>query len=463
MNQWILLFSLILGLGGTGCENRESGIITIMGEIKGLPEGWVRLYTCPPSNLLLDSCEIREGKYKLKGKLDDPQLGMLFFDVKPEYQPNFMPMVRLFLQPTIMKVYSEREDMKGSLKVENAPLNEQLIACEQFLKNLPEYKQATVLTDSIQLAFYKADMVKVRSMSVVRDSLYQVLIDRVFEKEPEASHSEVVAYLASQYSSPMSGDRVERIVERFDSSFRNSYYVAQMKQFAENDRLLTAGKVFPDFQVFDTLGKTYTLADFKGKYLFVEFSASWCGWCKKEIPHIRKAYEQTREQGGQVVIYGKRGHAEVVGLVGQTNGEALVIENPEDIRQIDFSRPVILFSQTTKSLEGFQAIAALLKEKGGAQVVVNDTICRKVANRIPQLREFAQKHDVVIFVSGEKSSNGKQLFATCCEVNPRTYLVQRAEDVKPEMLENAQSVGISGATSTPAWVMEEIRHKIELQ
>jgi len=256
---------------------------------------------------------------------------------------------------------------------------------------------------------------------------------------------------------------VERIVERFDSSFRNSYYVAQMKQFAENDRLLTAGKVFPDFQVFDTLGKTYTLADFKGKYLFVEFSASWCGWCKKEIPHIRKAYEQTREQGGQVVIYGKRGHAEVVGLVGQTNGEALVIENPEDIRQIDFSRPVILFSQTTKSLEGFQAIAALLKEKGGAQVVVNDTICRKVANRIPQLREFAQKHDVVIFVSGEKSSNGKQLFATCCEVNPRTYLVQRAEDVKPEMLENAQSVGISGATSTPAWVMEEIRHKIELQ
>ena len=296
MNQWILLFSLILGLGGTGCENREPGIITIMGEIKGLPEGWVRLYTCPPSNLLLDSCEIREGKYKLKGKLDDPQLGMLFFDASPEYQLNFMPMVRLFLQPTIMKVYSEREDMKGSLKVENAPLNEQLIACEQFLKSLPEYKQATVLTDSIQLAFYKADMVKVRSMRVVRDSLYKVLIDRVFEKEPEASHSEVVAYLASQYSSPMSGDRVERIVERFDSSFRNSYYVAQMKQFAENDRLLTAGKVFPDFQVFDTLGKTYTLADFKRKYLFVEFSASWCGWCKKEIPHIRKAYEHLKDR-----------------------------------------------------------------------------------------------------------------------------------------------------------------------
>ena len=92
----------------------------------------------------------------------------------------------------------------------------------------------------------------------------------------------------------MSGDRVERIVERFDSSFRNSYYVAQMKQFAENDRLLTAGKVFPDFQVFDTLGKTYTLADFKGKYLFVEFSASWCGWCKLEIPYLKTVYENTK-------------------------------------------------------------------------------------------------------------------------------------------------------------------------
>ena len=112
---------------------------------------------------------------------------------------------------------------------------------------------------------------------------------------------------------------------------------------------------------------------------------------------------------------------------------------------------MILFSQTTKSLEGFQAIAALLKEKGGAQVVVNDTICRKVANRIPQLREFAQKHDVVIFVSGEKSSNGKQLFATCCEVNPRTYLVQGAEDLRSRRCwTSAVSVGISGATSTPS-------------
>lgn len=178
---------------------------------------------------------------------------------------------------------------------------------------------------------------------------------------------------------------------------------------------------------------------------------------------IRKAYESTREEQGQVVIYGKQGHAEVVGLVGQTNGEALVIEREADVEQIDFSKAVLLFSQTTKSLEGFRRIADLLKERGGDKVVVYDTICRKVANRIPQLREFAGQHDVVIFVSGEKSSNGRQLFAVCREVNARTYFVQHAADVTPEMVENATSVGISGATSTPRWIMEEIKHKIELQ
>lgn len=178
---------------------------------------------------------------------------------------------------------------------------------------------------------------------------------------------------------------------------------------------------------------------------------------------IRKAYESMREEQGQVVIYGKQGHAEVVGLVGQTNGEALVIEREADVEHIDFSKAVLLFSQTTKSLEGFRRIADLLKERGGDKVVVYDTICRKVANRIPQLREFAGQHDVVIFVSGEKSSNGRQLFAVCREVNARTYFVQCAADVTPVMVENAASVGISGATSTPRWIMEEIKHKIELQ
>ncbi len=175
---------------------------------------------------------------------------------------------------------------------------------------------------------------------------------------------------------------------------------------------------------------------------------------------IREAYATVKTKGGQIVIYGKKGHAEVIGLVGQTNGEALVIENEEDIRQIDFTKPVILFSQTTQSLDGFQTVSDLIRRRGGEHVTVYDSICRKVVNRIPQLKEFAREHDVVIFVGGKKSSNGRQLYSVCKEVNPRTYFVQSADEMEPKMLEEAQNVGITGATSTPAWIMENIRQKI---
>lgn len=177
---------------------------------------------------------------------------------------------------------------------------------------------------------------------------------------------------------------------------------------------------------------------------------------------IRRAYEEIKKEGGKVVIYGKRGHAEVIGLVGQTNGEAIVVENEADIEQIDFSCPVVLFSQTTKSLDGFQTISGLIRKKGGDKVTVYDTICRKVANRIPQLRNFAKMHDVIIFVSGEKSSNGRQLYSVCREVNARTYWVQGVQDIRAEMYAGAESVGISGATSTPGWVMEEIKKELLL-
>lgn len=176
---------------------------------------------------------------------------------------------------------------------------------------------------------------------------------------------------------------------------------------------------------------------------------------------IRAAYMEARQSGGRVVIYGKKGHAEVVGLVGQTEGEALVIESKADIGQIDFGRPVLLFSQTTMGLDGFREVADLITAKGEALVKVYDTICRKVANRIPQLREFCRKHDVIVFVSGEKSSNGKQLYAICKEVNARTYFVSKAKDLEKQMFEGIQTVGITGATSTPFWVMEEIRREIE--
>ncbi len=176
---------------------------------------------------------------------------------------------------------------------------------------------------------------------------------------------------------------------------------------------------------------------------------------------IRRACRKIKPLGGTVIIYGKKGHAEVVGLEGQAEGHAVVVETESDLEQLDLSRPVTLFSQTTQSLEGFGKMADRLRALGGEQVEVHDTICRKVANRIPQLENFARMHDVVIFVSGKKSSNGKQLYTVCKCVNPRSYLVECAGELQEEMWSEAGTVGISGATSTPFWVMEEIRQKIE--
>ena len=174
---------------------------------------------------------------------------------------------------------------------------------------------------------------------------------------------------------------------------------------------------------------------------------------------IRKAYEE----GGQIVIYGKNGHAEVVGLVGQTDGTAIVIENLEDAKKLDFSHDIQLFSQTTKSLEGFREIVRYIEEniQEGAQFNYFDTICRRVANRIPSIRNFATQHDVIIFVCVKKSSNGKVLYNECLSVNPHTYMIDAPAEIEHQWFEGVKSVGICGATSTPKWLMEECKKKIE--
>ena len=164
----------------------------------------------------------------------------------------------------------------------------------------------------------------------------------------------------------------------------------------------------------------------------------------------------------QIVIYGKRGHAEVLGLVGQTNGEAIVIENLEEAEKLDFTKDICLFSQTTKSLEGFQSIVAYITEHIQAPAVFEyfDTICRQVANRLPNIRNFAARHDVVLFVCGLKSSNGKVLYEECKKVNAQSYLVDEPCNIDPTWFTNAKSVGICGATSTPKWLMEACREAI---
>ena len=178
---------------------------------------------------------------------------------------------------------------------------------------------------------------------------------------------------------------------------------------------------------------------------------------------IKDAYSNPAEPVGDpdkdplILIYGKPGHAEVNGLVGQTEGSAVVIQDKADLDSLDLDRDIWLYSQTTKSIEGFQEIVAEIrarKTKGSFQWF--DTICRQVANRMPRMRDFAASHDVILFVSGAKSSNGKVLYAQCKEVNPKTYLITDETELDPAWIEGAESIGICGATSTPRWLMQKV-------
>jgi 4-hydroxy-3-methylbut-2-enyl diphosphate reductase len=182
---------------------------------------------------------------------------------------------------------------------------------------------------------------------------------------------------------------------------------------------------------------------------------------------IRKASEDMDLVNGQVVIYGKKGHAEVVGLAGQTNNEAIIVSNKSDLEQIDFSRPVTIFAQTTQSMEGYQDIIDEIRNRMNEassnmepSLQVTDSICRHVSKRGGHLVDFAKKHDIIIFVSGTNSSNGKVLFEICRANNSKSFWVPSAGEVKKEWFVNAKTVGICGATSTPQWLMEDIAKKI---
>ena len=165
----------------------------------------------------------------------------------------------------------------------------------------------------------------------------------------------------------------------------------------------------------------------------------------------------------QIVIYGKRGHAEVLGLVGQTQGQATVIENIDEIDKIDYSRDIYLYSQTTKSVQEFQHIVEEIKRRVEPGVTFRsfDTICRSVANRIPQIREFARQHELILFVSGAKSSNGRILFAECLNANPDSHLISGEGDIDPSWLAGKQRIGICGATSTPRWLMQHVSEAVQ--
>ena len=204
---------------------------------------------------------------------------------------------------------------------------------------------------------------------------------------------------------------------------------------------------------------TYRTASANG----IEIIDATCPVVLKLQQRIKALYDNSEpDERPQIVIYGKVGHAEVNGLVGQTEGHAIVVEDIAGLDLVDFGRPVALYSQTTKSLEGFNAIIAEIERRmqPGVEFRYFDTICRQVSNRVDRLRRFARGKDVVLFVAGAKSSNGKILFGHCLDENPRTHLLADESGLRSEWFDGASTVGICGATSTPRWLMERVRDSL---
>jgi 4-hydroxy-3-methylbut-2-enyl diphosphate reductase len=202
----------------------------------------------------------------------------------------------------------------------------------------------------------------------------------------------------------------------------------------------------------------------------IELIDASCPVVLKLQHRVRTSFDHIDEQG-QIVIYGQPGHAEVNGLVGQTDGKAIVVFSEEDLDKIDYTKTIHFFTQTTKSTLGFEKMERLIQErivkfKGALEegdFVSNDTLCRQVSNREPHLKRFAVQFDVIIFVSGRKSSNGKALFSVCESVNPRSYFVSSPDELNPAWFEGANTIGIAGATSTPMWLMEAVKDAIEVK
>jgi 4-hydroxy-3-methylbut-2-en-1-yl diphosphate reductase len=200
----------------------------------------------------------------------------------------------------------------------------------------------------------------------------------------------------------------------------------------------------------------------------IELIDASCPVVLKLQHRVKTAFDKMEKENGQIVIYGKKGHAEVIGLTGQTLEKAIVVMEDKDLDKIDYSKPVTLFSQTTKSTKGFYELKSKIEErikseKGELTEVdfnANDSICRQVSNREPQLQNFSRENDVIIFVSGKKSSNGKALYQVCKSENDRSYFIENEMEIDPVWFNPNDKVGICGATSTPMWLMEQVMHHI---
>jgi len=237
----------------------------------------------------------------------------------------------------------------------------------------------------------------------------------------------------------------------------------------EVSRLETLGLKIIDRKKFFTLKNCRVLLRAHGEppstYAYarangIELVDATCPVVRKLQKRVNEAFLKMQEQNGQILIFGKKGHAEVNGLNGQTGDQAIVVEDEKDLEQIDLQKPIVLFSQTTKSPEHFNRLVDRLRKLTGGKAKINDTICRQVSNRAPQLKSFASRHDIIIFAGGKKSSNANYLFTVCKQANPASYFVSTAEEIQPHWFNGHENAGVCGATSTPEWLMEKIAARI---
>lgn len=276
---------------------------------------------------------------------------------------------------------------------------------------------------------------------------------------------------------------VVKAIEMAEKELKESGHLYCLGEIVHNNvevkRLAKEGLVTIDFETFKKLKHCKVLIRAHGEppetYKIAEENDitiidATCAVVLKLQKKIKQGYEKAKisENKEQVVIFGKEGHAEVNGLVGQTNNEAIVVNDINDLYKIDFSKPIDLFSQTTQSKSKFnllkQELIARMSEAGIKPencLKANDTVCHQVSNREPKLKEFAQNHELVIFVSGQQSSNGKMLYKVCKEANPNTLFISESNEISGDLFKNINSVGICGATSTPLWLMEKIADTIK--
>ena len=187
-----------------------------------------------------------------------------------------------------------------------------------------------------------------------------------------------------------------------------------------------------------------------------------CPVVMKLQDRIQNSYRMLSETNGQLVIFGKKEHPEVIGLLGQTNGQAIVVSTIEELDQLDYSRPIELYAQTTMPVDDLQSVSNEIRLRSKSNVNIHDTICRQVSNRVPRLTAFSKKFDVILFVSGKNSSNGKFLYCICMKNNPSSYFISTPSEIEKWWFINAQSIGICGATSTPQWLMEKVQDQVRV-